>query len=59
MKSPEELKSLKEEVETVNKKLAELTEEELAQIAGGIGYGLPDGKVITASSVEQSWPFFD
>ena len=36
MKTPEELKELKEEVETLNKKLAELTEEELAQVSGGM-----------------------
>ena len=36
MKTPEELNALKEEVETLNKKLAELTEEELAQVSGGI-----------------------
>ena len=35
MKTKEELNSLKEEVETVNKKLHELTEEELAQVSGG------------------------
>ena len=35
MKTKEELNELKEEVETVNKKLAELTEEELAQVSGG------------------------
>lgn len=31
-----ELKAIKEEVETVNKKLHELTEEELEQVTGGI-----------------------
>ena len=31
----EELNALKEEVETLNKKLHELTEEELAQVPGG------------------------
>ena len=36
MKTKEELNALKEEVETLNKKLAELTEEELAQVSGGI-----------------------
>ena len=36
MKTAEELNALKEEVETLNKKLADLTEEELAQVAGGI-----------------------
>ena len=35
MKTPEELNALKEEVETVSKKLHELTEEELAQVSGG------------------------
>ena len=37
MKTKEELNALKEEVEALNKKLAELTEEELAQVAGGGG----------------------
>ena len=35
MKTQEELKTLKKEVETMNKKLAELSEEELAQVTGG------------------------
>ena len=38
MKTKEELNALKEEVETLNKKLAELTEEELAQVSGGKDY---------------------
>ena len=37
MKTKEELNALKEEVETLNQKLAELTEEELGQVSGGIG----------------------
>ena len=36
MKTKEELNALKEEVEALNKKLAELTEEELKQVAGGV-----------------------
>lgn len=40
MKTGEELNALKEEVETLNKKLAELTVEELTQVTGGVG---PDG----------------
>ena len=36
MKTKEELCALKEEVETLNKKLAELTEDELAQVVGGV-----------------------
>ena len=35
MKTKEELNAIKEEVETLNKKLAELTEDELAQVSGG------------------------
>ena len=35
MKSKEELNALKEEVETVSRKLHELTEEELEQVTGG------------------------
>ena len=35
MKTKEELNALKEEVETLNKKLYELTDEELAQVSGG------------------------
>ena len=36
MKTKEELNALKEEVETVSRKLAELTDEELAEVFGGI-----------------------
>ena len=35
MKTKEELNALKEEVETLNRKLHELTEEELEQVNGG------------------------
>ena len=35
MKTKEELNALKERIETVKKKLADLNEDELAQIAGG------------------------
>ena len=39
MKTKEELNALKEEVETLNKKLVELTDDELEQVGGGIaGY---------------------
>ena len=40
MKTKEELNALKEEVETLNAKLAELTDEELEQVTGGsyVGY---------------------
>ena len=36
MKTEEELNALKEEVETLSKKLCELNEEELAQVTGGV-----------------------
>ena len=36
MKTKEELNKLKEEVEAVNEKLAELTPEEIAQVSGGL-----------------------
>ena len=35
MKTKEELNAIKEEIETLNNKLAELNEEELKQVAGG------------------------
>ena len=35
MKTKEELNALKEEVEALNRKLAELTEDELEQVSGG------------------------
>ena len=38
MKTAEELNALKEEVENVNRKLHELSEEELAQVSGGWVY---------------------
>ena len=36
MKTKEELSTLREEVETLNKKLCELTEDELAEVTGGL-----------------------
>ena len=46
MKSKEELNALKEEVETLNKKLAELSEEELAQVSGGLVPGISGKHVV-------------
>ena len=45
MKTKEELNALKEEVENLNKKLAELSEEEFKQVAGG--FQTDPGKVST------------
>ena len=47
MKSKEELNALKEEVETLNKKLAELSEEELEQVTGGKASPKKSGSAIT------------
>lgn len=44
MKTKEELNALKNEMETLNKKLYELTEEELTQVSGGTDeYFIKDG----------------
>ena len=40
MKTKEELNALKEEFESLNKKLAELSEEEIAQVTGGEDNGI-------------------
>ena len=40
MKSKEELNALKEEVEALNKKLAELSEKELEEVSGGKTLGI-------------------
>ena len=37
MKTPEELKALKAELEALNEKISDLTEEELKQVFGGAG----------------------
>ena len=42
MKTKEELNALKEEVETLNEKLQELTPEEIAQVNGGLVSGGPE-----------------
>ena len=64
MKTKEELSTLKEEVETLNKKLAELSEDELKQVAGGETWWLVDQKQPTGAeavgqSIDFSWQFFD
>ena len=41
MKTKEELNALKEEVETLNKKLHELSEEELEHVTGGVPKLIP------------------
>ena len=51
-KTKEELDALKEEVEAVNEKLRELTEEDLAQVTGGF-FGDPTAVKLPGSS--NSW----
>ncbi len=41
MKTKDELNALKKEIETMNMKLAELNEDELQQVIGGLDYNLP------------------
>ena len=36
MKTKEELNALKEEIEALNRKLADMTEDEMKQVSGGI-----------------------
>ena len=47
MKTKEELDALKEEVEAVNEKLQELTEEEIAQVNGGVGERVCVSHIVT------------
>ena len=41
MKTKDELDAIKEEIDALNEKLAELTDEELAQVTGGSWLKLP------------------
>ena len=53
MKTKEELDAIKEEVETLNKKLAELNEEELSQVAGG--FVPPVGPIVGPITSNIDW----
>ena len=62
MKTKEELNVLKEEVETVSKKLAELNEEELEQVTGGailvprmLDYKLPGAEIEDEASEADNY----
>ena len=50
MKTGEELNALKEEVENLNKKLHELSEEELRQVTGGYGNIPISGGMVSATT---------
>ena len=55
MKTPEELNTIKTELEALNEKLSSLADEELTQVAGGDYWDnivmLPDDKN------KKNWPF--
>ena len=57
MKTKEELNALKEEVETVSRKLHELTNEELAHVSGGIfvPHGPDNGRVLEPADPEPGF----
>lgn len=53
MKTKEELNAIKEDVETMNKKLQELTEDELKQVVGGHAMG-PEVSGVIGTAVAPS-----
>lgn len=53
MKTKEELKELKKEVEALTKKLRELTPEELEQVTGGSKPGIPEKDTIYIGIIEK------
>ena len=52
MKTTEELNAIREEVETLNNKLKELTEEELAQVTGGVNPAYNIGAVLDSPAIQ-------
>ena len=57
MKTKEELTALKEEVELLNKKLAELTDAELEQVTGGLEYKItfePSGGFVSLPGLVEN-----
>lgn len=55
MKTKEELNAIKEEVEMLNKKLAELSEEELKTVTGGWIFGPTTWMKCTSCSHTTMW----
>ena len=51
MKTKKELNEIKEEVETLDEKLHELTEEELAQVTGGKSGGLSANTPVSLGTI--------
>ena len=54
MKTQEELASLKEEYETLNRKLSELTDEELKHVTGGVSWTELSGENLIPSVSRES-----
>ena len=52
MKAKEELNAIRNDIETLGKKLAELSEEELAQVSGGVDFGDLGDRVFGLSSFD-------
>ena len=59
MKTKEELNALKEEVETLNRKLHELTEEELEQVSGGSGLAYDKPGAVVSDADKTTTRFAD
>ena len=64
MKTKEELNALKNEVEALNAKLGELTEEEMEQVTGGetwwpVEQKQPTDAEAVGQSIDFGWQFFD
>ncbi len=56
MKTKEELNELKREVETLNQKLAELSEDELAEVTGGMQGSAIESLLPTKANVSLTSP---
>ena len=62
MKTVEELSAIKKEVEKLNKKLSELTKDELKEVTGGVGrhnirYNIDDESSILGTTISCSSVF--
>ena len=59
MKTKDELNTLKEEVETLNRKLAELTDDELEQVSGGAILGYYDAIIDGLRRLHADPPYIE
>lgn len=56
MKTKDELNALRNEVDALNKKLAELNEDELKAITGGAGILIPEGATLEVNGDTEPAP---